>query len=122
MSRRCRTLGALAVLPLLLALLAVAPTADARAGSCAGFANRTGVTSKVIRIGNSVDRTGPVPGLYLSARQAVRAYVAYFNSQHRICGRRLALDVYDSKTDAAGDKAAYRSICAKDFAAVGSMS
>ncbi|MFL6062536.1 MAG: ABC transporter substrate-binding protein [Marmoricola sp.] len=121
-SRSRRTLGVLAVLPLLLALLAVTPTADARAGSCAGFANHTGVTSKVIRIGNSVDRTGPVPGLFLSARQAVRAYVAYFNSQHRICGRKLAVDLFDSKTDAAGDKAAYQAMCVKDFAAVGSMS
>lgn len=97
-------------------------TATAKAGSCAGFKNRPGMTRKVIRIGNVVDKSGPVPDLYLSARQAVRAYVAYFNANHRICGRRLVVDRLDSRTDATADRAAAKAMCANDFAAVGSMS
>jgi ABC-type branched-subunit amino acid transport system substrate-binding protein len=96
--------------------------AAAKAGSCAKFKNRIGMTDKVIRIGNPVDASGPVPGLNLSARQATRAYFNYFNSQHRICGRKVVLDRYDTKTDAGADKAAYKTMCAKDFASVGSLS
>jgi ABC-type branched-subunit amino acid transport system substrate-binding protein len=125
MSRARRALGAVVLVALVAAPLSVTPTATARpvkAGSCAGFTNKTGMTRSVIRIGNTVDRSGPVPGLYLGARQAVRAYVAYFNAHHRICGRRLVLDAYDSRTDAGGDRTATRATCAKDFASVGSMS
>ncbi|MCW2855722.1 MAG: amino acid/amide transporter substrate-binding protein family [Marmoricola sp.] len=96
-------------------------TAKAAVGSCSGFRNRVGMTNKVIRIGNSVDITGPVPGLYTSAEQATRAYVAFFNSMHRICGRRLVVDAHDSGTSAGADRTAYVAMCGKDFASVGSM-
>ncbi len=95
---------------------------SAKAGSCTGFKNRVGMTSKVIRIGNASDLSGPVPGLYTSAMQATRAYLASFNYKHRVCGRRLVLDSYDSRTDAGADQAAYKTMCGKDFVAIGSMS
>lgn len=91
-------------------------------GSCAGFKNQTGITDNTIRIGNSSDISGPVPGLFTSAQQATRAYVAYFNATTNICGRKLALDTFDSRTDAGADQQAYAKICAQDFAGVGSMS
>lgn len=97
-------------------------TATTAVGSCAGFKNKTGITNRYIRIGNASDLSGPVPGLFRSAQLATKAYVAYFNSTRNICGRKLLLSTYDTRTDAGGNLDAYRDICADDFAAVGSMS
>lgn len=91
-------------------------------GSCAGLKNQTGITDSTIRIGNSSDISGPVPGLFTSAQQATQAYVAYFNATSNICGRKLALDNFDSRTDAGADQQSYAKICAQDLAGVGSMS
>jgi ABC-type branched-subunit amino acid transport system substrate-binding protein len=93
-----------------------------KAGSCAGFKNGPGVTDSTITIGNSSDISGPIPGLFTSAQQATRAYVAYFNATSNICGRKLKLNTYDSRTDAGSDNVAYTSMCSDVFAAVGSMS
>ncbi len=91
--------------------------------SCAGFKNGKGITDKVIKIGNASDISGPVPGLFTATQQATRAYVAYFNNTgSTICGRKLELDLYDSKTDAGGDQQAYAKGCENNFAMVGSMS
>ncbi len=57
-----------------------------------------------------------------SARLATAAYVAFFNSRADVCGRKLRLLELDSKTDSAGDQAAYTRACAEAFAAVGSVS
>ena len=94
----------------------------AKAGSCDGFKNQTGITDDTITLGNSSDISGPVPGLFESAQEGARAYVAYFNSQSDICGRKLALKTYDSRTDAAADQQAYAKGCEETFAMVGSMS
>lgn len=93
-----------------------------KAGSCKGFSNRIGMTNKLIRIGNVADLSGPVPGLHVSAQQATKAYVAYFNSARSICGRKLQLKAYDSRTDAGGNNRAYAAQCKDTFASVGSMS
>ncbi len=99
-----------------------APAAP-KGASCAGFKNGRGITNDVIRIGNSSDISGPVPGLFTAAQEATRAYVTYFNnSGATICGRKLQLDLYDSHTDAGGDQQGYLKGCATDFAMVGSMS
>ena len=99
------------------------PAAAAPTVSCAGFRNSPGMTDDVVRIGNASDISGPVPGLFKQAQNAVRAFVAYFNaSGARICGRRLELDMYDSRTDAGADQSAAVKGCATDFAMVGSMS
>ena len=100
-----------------------APAAPAGGASCAGFKNGKGITNDTVRIGNSSDISGPVPGLFTAAQQATQAYVNYFNSTGgRICGRKLDLDLYDSHTDAGGDQVAYTKGCENDFAMVGSMS
>jgi ABC-type branched-subunit amino acid transport system substrate-binding protein len=91
-------------------------------GSCDGFKNQTGITDKTITIGNSSDISGPVPGLFTGAQQATKAYVAYFNATSSICGRKLQLLTYDSRTDAGADQQGYQKICESSFAAVGSMS
>ncbi len=99
-----------------------AATGATKAGSCSGFKNQTGITDKTIVIGNASDVSGPVPGLFEASQDAVRAYVAYFNSTSDICGRKLELKTYDSRTDAAADQQAYTSACDDTFAMVGSMS
>ena len=91
-------------------------------GSCDGFKNQTGITDKTITIGNSSDISGPVPGLFTGAQQATKAYVAYFNATSSICGRKLQLLTYDSRTDAGADQQGYQKICESSFAGVGSMS
>ncbi len=93
-----------------------------KAAACDGFKNQKGITDKTILIGNSSDISGPVPGLFTSAQQATKAYVAYFNATTSICGRKLALTTLDSRTDAGADQQAYAKLCETVFAAVGSMS
>lgn len=97
-------------------------TGGTKAGSCDGFENQTGVTDEKIVIANAADISGPVPGLFESAQQAVKAYVAYFNATSDICGRKLELLELDSRTDAGADQQAYARACESAFAAIGSMS
>lgn len=89
---------------------------------CAGFHNQTGVTDSTVTIANVADISGPVPGIFASAQQAVKAYVAYFNATSSLCGRKLKLLSLDSRTDAGADQTAYTQACHDAFAAVGSMS
>jgi ABC-type branched-subunit amino acid transport system substrate-binding protein len=90
--------------------------------SCAGFHNQTGITDDTITLANVSDISGPVPGIFTSAQQAARAYVAYFNATSSLCGRKLKLLALDSRTDAGADQQAYTKACSDSFAAVGSMS
>jgi ABC-type branched-subunit amino acid transport system substrate-binding protein len=94
---------------------------DGEAASCDGFKNGTGITDSEITIGNASDLSGPVPGLFESSQDAVKAYVAYFNSTSDICGRKLRLVNYDTRTDAGADQQAYAKGCDEVFAMVGSM-
>lgn len=96
--------------------------AKGSSGSCAGFKNSKGITDKTISIGNASDISGPIPGLFTSSQQATKAFVAYFNATSDICGRKLDLDLLDTRTDAGADQQAYQTMCEKNFAAVGSMS
>jgi ABC-type branched-subunit amino acid transport system substrate-binding protein len=92
-----------------------------KAGSCAGFQNSKGITSSTIKIANIADTSGPVPGLFKSVQDSMKAYVAYFNATSSICGRKLSLDPLDSQTSSTGDQQAATSACSSDFAIVGSM-
>lgn len=93
-------------------------------GSCDGFRNGPGITDDTIVIGNSSDISGPVPGLFESAQDAVKAFVAYFNrvNPDGICGRSLELKNYDSRTDSSADQRNHLDACQSVFAMVGSMS
>lgn len=93
-----------------------------KAAACDGFKNTTGVTKDTIKIANASDISGPVPGLFQGAQDGIRAYVAFFNSQSDICGRKLELLALDSRTDNGGDQQAYTKACQTAFAAVGSQS
>ncbi|HLY34049.1 MAG TPA: ABC transporter substrate-binding protein [Jatrophihabitantaceae bacterium] len=90
-------------------------------GSCAGFKNTTGITNSTITLANVADVSGPVPGLFAGAQQAIKAFVAYFNSASSICGRKLALTLLDSQTSSSGDQQAATTACGSSFAMVGSM-
>jgi ABC-type branched-subunit amino acid transport system substrate-binding protein len=96
-------------------------TGGTKAGSCDGFKNQTGITDKTITVANVADVSGPVPGIFESAQQATRAYAAYFNSANDICGRKLEVELLDSRADAGADQQAYTRACDDAFAAVGSM-
>lgn len=93
-------------------------------GNCSGFKNSTGITDSAITIGNASDVSGPVPGLFEPAQDAVKAFVAYYNRSNPdgICGRSLTLKNYDSRTDASADQRNYVDGCDTVFAMVGSMS
>lgn len=95
-----------------------------KAGSCEGFKNGPGITDTTITIGNSSDISGPVPGLFESAQDATKAFVAYFNKSNPdgICGRTLVLKNYDSRTDDPADQRNHVDACENVFAMVGSMS
>lgn len=94
----------------------------AKHADCTGFHNQTGVTDSTVTLANIADVSGPVPGIFTSAEQATRAYVAYFNATASLCGRTLQVVSLDSRTDASGDQVAYTKACDDAFAAVGSMS
>ncbi|MGA8254952.1 MAG: ABC transporter substrate-binding protein [Nocardioides sp.] len=98
------------------------PAGDVEAADCAGFQNGPGMTDDTITIGNAADVSGPVPGLFESSQIAAKAYVNYFNSTGQtICGRKLEMVTYDSRTDASADQQAYAAACEKTFAMVGAM-
>lgn len=75
-----------------------------------------------IKIGNIVDLTGPVPGLFKGARQAMDAFVAKTNSEGGIDGRPLELVTADSKIDCNATRAAWDSTAKEVEAIVGSIS
>lgn len=99
-------------------------TGGASARRCSpGGASDKGVTKQSLTIANASDISGPVPGLFESSQQAVKAFVAYQNTTFGgICGRKLELMAMDSRSDNGGDKDAVIQACGKAFAMVGSMS
>jgi ABC-type branched-subunit amino acid transport system substrate-binding protein len=98
------------------------PDGGVKGGACEGLKNQTGITDDSITIANASDITGPVPGLFESSQLGTQAYVDYFNATSSICGRKLKLLLLDSRSDGAGDQAAYTRACAEAFAVVGSES
>ncbi|CAN5391699.1 hypothetical protein BH09ACT12_BH09ACT12_20980 [soil metagenome] len=93
------------------------------AAACDGFDNdQPGVTSSTITVANVSDVSGPVPGIFESARQGTKAYLAYFNASQKLCGHTIKLLELDSRADAGADQQAYARACTETFAAVGSMS
>ena len=90
------------------------------ATSCVFFRNGPGITSTTITIGSAADISGPTPGLFQASQDAVKAYVAYFDSTSSICGRKLRLVTQDTQTTPSGDQVAYQNLCKSSFAAVGS--
>src|SRR2546422_1442165 len=60
------------------------------AANCkSGGATDVGVTATSVKLGAVISITGPLPGQFDSARDAVASYIASVNEQGGICGRRL---------------------------------
>ena len=120
-----RRRGASAVLvaaALVLTACADDPSTTPAAGSSPQVAVSSSADGTPILIGNIVDLTGPVPGLFKGARQAIEAYVAKVNSEGGIDGRPLELLTADSKIDCNGTRAAYEELAPKVEAFVGNVS
>ena len=100
-------------------------TTDTRAAPPGGNGGETdtGVFEDKIVIGNGVDRSGAVPGLFEDAQLAVKAYLAYFAaSEGTIYGRKLELLPKDTQLNSGGNRNAYLDLCDQAFGAAGSMS
>ena len=96
----------------------------AAAAAPAATASRTAPGSPTPRSPSATPPTSPArcPASSSPRQDAVKAYVAYFNSTSDICGRKLKLVTYDSRTDAGADQQNYAKGCDEVFAMVGSMS
>jgi ABC-type branched-subunit amino acid transport system substrate-binding protein len=81
-----------------------------------------GVTPSTITVGNVSTVTGPVPGLFTSARLGTQAFIAYQNSIGGVCGRKLALDSGDDNMEQAQNSTTVQSEAAQVLAFVGSFS
>jgi ABC-type branched-subunit amino acid transport system substrate-binding protein len=116
MGRACRVSAvAVVVISLFVALSTpAAPQSEKPAAS------DVGVTAKAIRIGVVADVDNPfVPGIFKGARDAVLGAAKYINANGGIAGRKLVVDVYDSKLNANETRNALIEACEKDFALVG---
>ena len=81
-----------------------------------------GVSASTITLGNVSTVTGPVPGLFTSARLGTQAFVAYQNSIGGVCGRKLALSSADDDLEEAQNSTAVQSLTPQVLAFVGSFS
>ena len=81
-----------------------------------------GLTGTPIKIGNVVDLTGPIPGLFKGAREATEAYVEKINSSGGLGGHPVELVTGDSQTTCNGASAAWGSVMPQVQAMVGSIS
>jgi ABC-type branched-subunit amino acid transport system substrate-binding protein len=83
-------------------------------------ASEVGVTADTIRIGVVADNDNPfVPGIFKGAADAVQGAAKYINANGGVAGRKLVVDVYDSKLNANETRNAFIGACQKDFALVG---
>jgi ABC-type branched-subunit amino acid transport system substrate-binding protein len=81
-----------------------------------------GVSANTITLGNVSTVTGPVPGLFTSARLGTQAFIAYQNSVGGVCGRNLALSSADDNLQEAQNSTAVQSLIPQVLAFVGSFS
>jgi ABC-type branched-subunit amino acid transport system substrate-binding protein len=114
---RCAT----AAVTLLVAVFAASQVGVATAQSGdKPTASDVGVTADTIRIGVVADMDNPfVPGIFKGAADAVVGAAKYINANGGIAGRKLVVDVYDSKLNANETRNAFIQACEKDFALVG---
>src|SRR6476469_5737253 len=117
MQRWFRVGGIAVVVASLVGLLASPATSQS---SDKPSSSDVGVTADTIRIGVVADVDNPfVPGLFKGARDAVIGGAKYINANGGIAGRKLVVDVYDSKLNANETRNAFIEACEKDFALVG---
>ena len=111
---------ATAVAVLVTVSLVVAGIGAAGAQSEKPTTTEVGVSATEIRIGVVADNDNPfVPGIFKGAADAVKGAAKYINANGGIAGRKLVVDVYDSKLNANETRNAFIEACEKDFALVG---
>ena len=117
MRKHHRVVGVVAFLTATL-VLGTAFTASAQSDK--PTASEVGVTATEIRIGVVADNDNPfVPGIFKGAADAVQGAAKYINANGGIAGRKLVVDVYDSKLNANETRNSFIAACEKDFALVG---
>ncbi len=100
------------------ALSVPAPAGAAGAGS----GNTTGITPTSVTIGQVDTLSGPVPGLFLGAKDGTQAYLDYINSKGGVNGRKLYLKADDDQFSAANYATETQSLVGSVFALVGGFS
>ena len=80
------------------------------------------LTGTPVKLGNVVDLTGPIPGLFKGAREATEAYVEKINSSGGLDGHPIELVTADSQTTCNGATAAWGEVMPQVQAMVGSIS
>ncbi|MBI4729817.1 MAG: ABC transporter substrate-binding protein [Acidobacteria bacterium] len=92
--------------------------------SCRGGASDTGVTASTVKIGSIITITGPLPGQFNAARDAVDSYFKMVNEQGGVCGRSFQLLIRDDGGDTGNNARVARQLLDEDhvFAFVGSHS
>ncbi len=90
-------------------------------GSSNLTATDVGITPTEIRIGVIADTGSPIaPGLFQGAVDGVQAWADYMNAKEKgLAGRKIVIDVYDSKLTADDARNSIIEACSKDFAVVG---
>ena len=111
------------VIALVTTTLVLANSLVASAQSEKPTASDVGVTADEIRIGVVADNDNTfVPGIFKGAADAVQGAAKYINANGGIAGRKLVVDVYDSKLNANEARNAFIAACEEDFALVGTTS
>ena len=98
--------------------LAVSPAAAATSSQ----GTTPGVTATSITVGQIVDLTAPIPGLFEGAKAGTEAYIAYINSLGGVNGRKIILDSRDSAYTSATVQSDAAQMASQDFAMVGGYS
>ncbi|MCU1593346.1 MAG: hypothetical protein JWO12_738 [Frankiales bacterium] len=111
---------AVAITATALALTACGGSSTTKPSS--GSSSTTKLTGTPIKIGNVVDLTGPIPGLFKGAREATEAYVEKINSEGGLKGHPVELVTGDSQISCNGATAAWGEVMPQVQAMVGSIS
>lgn len=105
-----------------LALAAAACSSGSSKPAAGSTADTSKLTGTPVKLGNVVDLTGPIPGLFKGAREATEAYVNKINSSGGLNGSPVQLVTGDSQTTCNGAAAAWGQVMPQVQAMVGSIS
>lgn len=92
--------------------------------NCRGGSSDTGVTKSTIKLGLVASKTGPLPGQFNSAIEAVDSYFRGLNDAGGICGRKVELLIRDDNGNGATDLQVAEKLATEDkiFMFVGGVS
>ncbi len=118
--KRATRLAMLLGTVLVLVIGSMVPIASAQGGDEQPEATEIGVTADEIKIAVIADVDTPVsPGLFKGSVDAVQGFAKYINKQGGLAGRKVVVEVYDSKLSADEARNAVIEACSDTFAMVG---